>query len=77
MDIGQATEIIDVEEEYENTFALYYTIGNGEYFKITFVIAHKISDRILRIVKCNWIALHWYSLAMNPNTDWKSNRYLN
>jgi hypothetical protein len=46
-----------------------FWIGNGEKFKITFVIAHQIGDRILWIVKCNQIALHLYSLATNPNTD--------
>jgi hypothetical protein len=44
-------------------------LSNGEYFKITFVIAHRIGDRILRIVECNQIGLHLYSLATNPNTD--------
>ncbi len=48
-------------------------LGNGEQFKITFVIAHRIADRILqiveRIVESNQIAIHLYSLAMNPNTD--------
>ncbi len=37
--------------------------------KITFIIAHRIGDRILRIVKCNRIALCLYSLAMIPNTE--------
>ncbi len=40
-----------------------------EYFKITFGIAHRIADRILQIVESDRIALHWYSLATNPNTD--------
>jgi hypothetical protein len=44
-------------------------LGMREYFKITFSIAHRIADQILRIVESDQIALHWYSLAMNPNTD--------
>ena len=36
--------------------------------KITFVIAHPIGKRILKIVKCNEIALCLYPLAMNLNT---------
>ncbi len=44
-------------------------LGMQEQFKITFGIAHQIADRILRIVKSNQLALHWYLLAMNPNTD--------
>jgi hypothetical protein len=44
-------------------------IGNSEWFKITFVIAHGIANRILRIVECKPKALHLYSLAMNPNID--------
>jgi len=38
-------------------------------FDITFVIAHQIAVLILRIVECNWIAMHLYSLGTNPNTD--------
>ncbi len=45
------------------------TLSNGEWFKITFGIAHRIGDQILRIVECNWIALHLYSFATNLNTD--------
>ncbi len=44
-------------------------VSNDEKFKITFIIAHQIGDQILQIVKCNWIALHLYLLAMNLNTD--------
>jgi hypothetical protein len=44
-------------------------LGNGEYFKIPFIIAHQIADRILQIVKSNWIAICLYSLATNKNTD--------
>ncbi len=40
-------------------------LGNG----ITFIIAHRIADRILQIVKCNQIAIHLYLLPTNPNTD--------
>ncbi len=43
--------------------------SNGKFFKITFVIAHRIADRILQKVECNWIAKHLYSSTMNPNTN--------
>ncbi len=32
-------------------------------------MAHQIADRILQLVDSNQIAIHLYSLAMNPNTD--------
>ena len=50
-------------------FGIVYSLGNCEQFKIIFVIVHRKADRILWIVECNWIAIHLYSLAINPNTD--------
>jgi hypothetical protein len=50
-------------------FAKEFCVGSGEQFKITFVIAHRIPDRILRIVKSELIFIRLYALAMNPNTD--------
>ncbi len=44
-------------------------LGSVEQFKITFVIAHLIPDRILRIVESERIVIHLYSLATNLNTN--------
>jgi hypothetical protein len=45
------------------------TLCSIEYFKITFVIAHRIPDQILWIVKSEGIVIRLYSLATNLNTD--------
>ena len=44
-------------------------LGNGEYIKIPFIIAHRIADRILQIVKSNQIAICLYLFATNLNTN--------
>ncbi len=49
--------------------AMTFSLGNSAQFKITFVIAHRIADRILQIIKCDRIAIRLYSLATNLNTD--------
>jgi hypothetical protein len=43
-------------------------IGDGESFKITFLIAHWIAEQILWMVECNQIAICLNLLAMNLNT---------
>ncbi len=45
------------------------SLGSVKQFKITFVIAHRIPDPLLRIVESEKIVIRLYSLATNPNTD--------